>query len=209
MISAYHLVWAAYGWWLPNDPRGSNSRVVRVGEIADLGTLHQGRKQIQPPSAEIRDFYDGARERLKFPLLRFTPDETRTIGDAFADVIRDRGYTCYACAIMSDHVHLVIRKHRDHAETIIEQFQKASAEAVRTKPQARRDADHPVLGGPGWKRFLASRLGIERAIEYVEKNAQVRQNWPFVVQYDGWIAGAATRRAKPQAPRRTSRPSQG
>jgi hypothetical protein len=24
MVVAYHLIWTAYGWWLPNDPRGSS-----------------------------------------------------------------------------------------------------------------------------------------------------------------------------------------
>jgi hypothetical protein len=26
MIAGYHLIWTAYGWWLPNDPRGSTSQ---------------------------------------------------------------------------------------------------------------------------------------------------------------------------------------
>ena len=31
--------------------------------------------------------------------------------------MRERNYTCYGCAIMPDHVHLLIRKHRDQAES--------------------------------------------------------------------------------------------
>ena len=23
IVIAHHLIWTAYGWWLPNDPRGS------------------------------------------------------------------------------------------------------------------------------------------------------------------------------------------
>jgi REP element-mobilizing transposase RayT len=204
MISAYHLIWTAYGWWLPNDPRGSNSRVVRVAAIADLGELHPGRKRILPASADIRRFYEIARERLKYPLLVFTPVEIRSIASAFGDVIRNRGYTCYACAIMPDHVHLVIRKHRDTAEIMIASLQEASAVAVRAKPQARRDADHPVWGGPGWKVFLESRGHILRVVEYVRNNPvsarRPEQKWPFVTAYDGWLAGIGTkRRAKPQA----------
>jgi REP element-mobilizing transposase RayT len=205
MISAYHLIWTAYGWWLPNDPRGSNSRVVRDAGIADLGPLHRGRKRILPASSEIRGFYQIARERLKYPLLVFTPNEIATIAVAFAEVIHDRGYTCYGCAIMADHVHLVVRKHRDTAEEMISCFQELSRAAVSAKPQASRGIEHPVWGGPGWKVFLESRGHIERTVEYVQRNLVVargpEQAWPFVTVYDGWLVGMGTRRAKPQASR--------
>jgi REP element-mobilizing transposase RayT len=32
-------------------------------------------------------------------------------------------YTCYACAIMPDHVHLLIRKHKNLSEEMIEKIQ--------------------------------------------------------------------------------------
>ena len=28
LVIAYHLIWTAYGWWLPNDPRGSGSVTI-------------------------------------------------------------------------------------------------------------------------------------------------------------------------------------
>ena len=37
MVAGFHLIWTAYGWWLPNDPRGSSSHEIRVERIADLG----------------------------------------------------------------------------------------------------------------------------------------------------------------------------
>ena len=39
MVIAYHLVWTAYGWWLPNDPRGSMSHHVEQNVLRDLGEL--------------------------------------------------------------------------------------------------------------------------------------------------------------------------
>ena len=59
---AYHLIWTAYGWWLPNDPRGSTSRAIATDLIAGLGDLHYGRKRIQPAGWVIRDFYDRAKD---------------------------------------------------------------------------------------------------------------------------------------------------
>ena len=61
MVLAYHLIFTLYGWWLPNDPRGSSSHTIRCDVIADLGQLHHGRKQIQPASNDIREFYKRAR----------------------------------------------------------------------------------------------------------------------------------------------------
>ena len=40
LVIAYHLIWTAYGWWLPNDPRGSGSKTIDSDIIAELGELH-------------------------------------------------------------------------------------------------------------------------------------------------------------------------
>jgi hypothetical protein len=112
MVIAYHLVWTLYGWWLPNDPRGSMSHFIESDVIFELGNLHYGRKRVQPSSREIRAFYDVAATKLKHKLLKLTRDDVPVVASAFAEVIRTRRYTCYACAIMPDHIHLVIRKHR-------------------------------------------------------------------------------------------------
>jgi hypothetical protein len=54
---AYHLVWAAYGWWLPNDPRGSISAGMADENIKGLGAAHYGRKPVQPPRSIVQQFY--------------------------------------------------------------------------------------------------------------------------------------------------------
>ena len=54
MVVGYHLIWTAYGWWLPNDPRGSTSHEIRVEKIEELGELHHGLTQA------LRCAFDGA-----------------------------------------------------------------------------------------------------------------------------------------------------
>lgn len=88
MVLAHHLIWVAYGWWLPNDPRGSTSNHIASDVLADLGTLHFGRRKVQPASRDIRSFYEKAREVLQFPLLTFQRLEVEGIVRAFADVTR-------------------------------------------------------------------------------------------------------------------------
>lgn len=192
MIVGYHLIWTAYGWWLPNDPRGSLSDGVAAEAIAELGEHHYGRKEIQPSGAEIRYFYEQARDVLQHDLLRFTAAEVASIAASFAAVCAERTYTCYACAIMPDHVHAVIRRHRDHGPEVITHLQEASRE--RLHAEGHRAADHPVWGGPGWTVFLNTQLDYVRTIEYVEKNPiKARlpaQQWDFVTKYDGWMPPA-------------------
>lgn len=188
-IIAHHLIWTAYGSWLPNDPRGSGSRSVNSDVIAELGELHHGRKKVQPPGCVVRDFYKKAGQVLRFPLLELDETARLVVGDAFAEVVRQRRYTCYACAIMPDHVHILIRVHRDRADTMVEQLQAHSRN--RLCEAGCRAADHPTwTAGTGWKVFLHHPDDITRTIRYIERNPikihLPAQRWSFVSAYDGW-----------------------
>lgn len=131
LVIAYHLVFTGYGWWLPNDPRGSLSKSIRNDVIADLGELHYGRKSVQPASRVIGGFYERAQDVLKHELSEFSPREIAEIAASFATCVESRPYTVYACAIMPDHVHLLIRKHRDRAEDMIDRLQEVSRLRLR------------------------------------------------------------------------------
>jgi REP element-mobilizing transposase RayT len=188
IVIAYHLIWTGYGWWLPNDPRGSMSTTIRNDVLGDLGALHRGRKVVQPASREIREFYREARNRLEYPLRSFAEDEPQTIAVAFGEVIARERYTCYACAIMPDHVHVLIRKHKHQAEEMIANLQDASR--LRLRESSSFLAEHPVWGGKGWKVFLDHPDDVRRTIKYVEGNPihahLPSQQWAFVAPYDGW-----------------------
>lgn len=188
MVIAHHLMWTLYGWWLPNDPRGSTSRTIRSDLLKDLGTLHHGRKRIQPPGRDIRAFYQQAPDRLKHELLRFSPNDFSCVADTFDQAISRGGYTCYALAVMPDHVHLVIRKHRDQAEVMIDNLQTSTRDAAIR--MALRPADHPVWSRGGYKVFLDGPDDVWRTIEYVQQNpvkqGLSKQVWSFITPYDNW-----------------------
>src|SRR6185503_16755512 len=106
-----------------------------------------------------------------------------------SEVITERSYTCYACAIMPDHVHILIRKHRDTVEEMAIALMKRSRETLIRAD--RRSKDHPTwTGGTGWSVFLEHPQEIRRTIPYIEKNPEKirlpRQHWPFVKDYDDW-----------------------
>ncbi len=189
IVAGFHIIWTAYGWWLPNDPRGSSSHEIRVERIAELGELHPGRKAVQPSGREIRAFYEKAQEMLKHPLLAFTRDDIALIGARFQRVITERKYTCYACAIMPEHVHILIRKHRDRAEVMTDHLQQASRDDLIQA--GRRSPTHPVWGGPGWRVFMYTKEDFIRIIKYIRDNplkiGWPLQGWNFVKPYTGWL----------------------
>ena len=188
IVIAHHIMWTLYGWWLPNDLRGSTSHFIRNDLIAELGELHVGRKRVQPAGRDIRAFYLQAGATLKYPLLRFAPNEFSYVADALGEAVSESGYTCYACAVMPDHVHLLIRKHRDRAEEMIERLQSLSRK--RLVAAGLRELEHPAWTRGGWKVFLDHPDEIRRTIKYIErnptKNGLPEQRWEFVRAYDGW-----------------------
>jgi hypothetical protein len=90
LVIAHHIIWTAYGWWLPNDPRGSGSNAVRSDILAELGELHPGRKKVQPAGHVVHRFYEEAADRLKHPLLTLDQAARQIVADAFTEVIRDQ-----------------------------------------------------------------------------------------------------------------------
>ena len=86
---------------------------------------------------------------------------------------------------------MLIRKHRDKAEQMIENVQESVR--LRLRSLGLRSSDHPVWGGPGWslqKIFLDHPDDIRRTIRYVRDNPiklrRPAQEWGFVTEYDGW-----------------------
>jgi len=203
LVVAYHLIWTAYGWWLPNDPRGSTSRGVADRRIAQLGPHHFGRRHRLPSLQALDVFYREADGVLKSNRLPLGPDDIRCVAEGIAETIRARRYTCWACTIMPDHVHILIRKHRDKAEAMIEAFQAASR--LRLSNAGLRPVGHPVWATGGWKGFLDHPDAVRRTIAYIENNPAKqrlpRQMWPFVVPYDGWPLHPGHNPASPYARR--------
>src|SRR4051812_48802896 len=112
MVIAYHVVFSTYGFWLPNDPRGSNSDYVRAKTLLPYGEAKtvRGNRSVahEPHNWRVRQL---AKEALKYKPVRFSDRQARSVGCGFAKAIRKAGMIILACAILPDHVHLVILRH--------------------------------------------------------------------------------------------------
>ena len=196
MILAYHVIFSTYGFWLPNDPRGSWSEFVGSWELARFGraTKVSTRRSVAH-SPHDHNLRAKAKRHLKHPPVEFTGQQAREVGNAFARFAVQQSLPVHACSILPGHVHLVIGRHNQRIEqTII----LLKGEGTRRLIQL---GLHPCAHLPfskgrppsmwsrgGWKVYLDSVPAVLAAIRYVEENfvreGKQRQEWSFVVPFE-------------------------
>ncbi len=189
-IIGHHLIWTLYGHWLPNDPRGSGSQEVRREQIAELGPLYVGRRPEpkQPSREELRAFHQQAEARLSFPRFWLDAAKRKDCGLSLAEIISQRSYTVWAGAILSNHMHLVIRKHRDDALQMWHQI----ADSLRLRLREFQDIGplHPVWSERPYKVYLKTPEEVRSRVTYVQRNPAKEnlpsQHFDFVQEYNNW-----------------------
>jgi len=205
MVHASHVVFCAYGFWLPNDPRGSWSDFVGSWELLRFGRT----TKTDSPRSVAYDFHDrearlAAKESLKYPPVKFTGIQARAIGLAFAAVRARSRLTIWACSILPEHVHMVIARHEIHAEQIVNLFKGEATRELVAKGihplagHATEDGKPPKVWSRGlWKVFLDSPEAVAAAIQYVRENPAKEglpeQCWRFVTQYEGCAVSRTAR----------------
>lgn len=197
MVLGYHAIISAYGFWLPNDPRGSWSDFVGAWELLRFGTAT---KTDERRSLAARPHDHGrrleAKRALKYPPVTFNGIQARAIARGFGTFAQKSGMTVWACAVLRDHTHLIIARHTYPIEQAVNLLKGAAtrrlvAEDVHPLAASARGQTRPHTPWARglWKVFLNSDAHIRRAIRYVEDNplkeGQRRQNWSFVRPYAG------------------------
>jgi REP element-mobilizing transposase RayT len=193
-----HLIFSIYGFWPPNDPRGSGSTRVRAQHIYEAGgeatKVHTTRSvAARPHDAQLRR---AVKEALKYPPVVLTGLQAQAVGQGFALICRKIDLTIHACAILPDHVHVVVVRHRLDGDEIIARLKRAGTRALNEAglhPLAAfgwTSGKHPCpWGGGGWKVFLETPGEMRGRIQYVEGNPEKagfrRQRWSCVVPYRG------------------------
>jgi REP element-mobilizing transposase RayT len=194
MIVAYHIIFAAYGFWLPNDPRGSWSDFVGAWDLFRYGPAT---KTTETRSLAYRA-HDlarrlAAKQALKYPPVQFTGLQARAIARGFAGYFERTMLPVWACAILPDHVHLVVGRPAMPVERLVIQLKGDATQ------QLEREGIHPLAAWKvdgqrvpkcwvrgQWKVFLDPE-DVPRAIGYVENNplkeGKKKQTWSFASAY--------------------------
>ena len=162
MIIAYHAIFTTYGTWLPNDPRGSFSEKIYKEELDVLGDIQYGRKYPQPPRSELSQFWSLSHRKLARDPF-FIDDRTRaTVATGFAQVTSRLKLHVGACAIMNDHVHLLVMRTGRKIEYLVGQFKGAATKAL--------GLDVTPWTKGCWKVFIDKETALYAAAAYIERN---------------------------------------
>jgi REP element-mobilizing transposase RayT len=196
MVYGYHVIWGTYGFWLPNDPRGSWSDFVYSWELARFGKATKSVERIEVDVAQWARWRAEAQQALKYPAVVLSGEQARSVGHGFANGVRKSRYCIWACSILPEHVHLVIARHTYEVEKIANLLKGEATKQLKAEslhPQARfvgADGKFPSLWAEGqWKVFLDNEEAVDAAIRYVEDNpgkeGKPRQKWSFVTPFAG------------------------
>lgn len=205
MIHGYHLILPMYGFWLPNDPRGSWSDYVWKWELVRYGKASKAIERCDLSSltdAELRQ-REEARKALKYPPVSITGQQALSIANGFAHRVTRSCYSVWACAILPEHTHLVLARHKYKVEQMAKLLKAAATTEIikdDRHPLAIHQTDdsaYPHMWAESqWKVYLDSEEQIETAIRYVNENPEREgkkpQRWSFVSPFRGVESGQIT-----------------
>ena len=190
MAIAFHLTFGAYGFWLPNDPRGSWSDYVFAPRLRRFGlaTKVGARRSVAHVEHDYRERLS-AKRALKYPAVVFDERQIEVVGHGFGKGVEETGLRVFACAVMPDHVHIVSGLHDRKNGSLVGQLKS------RATKQLNLECLHPLDGAAtpwaegDWEVYLDTKEEVFHAIEYVKQNpireGRTPQNWPFVIAADG------------------------
>lgn len=189
MVLGYHLTFGAYGFWLPNDPRGSWSTYVGSRHLYAFGPASKvtSRDCVAHAEHDQRLRYS-AKVALNYPPVVLTGLQARAAAHGIRQAVHEAGYVVYACAVMPNHVHLVVARHDREVKQMVSHFKSKATMEVRKVSSCPKD-QRPVWERGGWAVFLSDESMLFNAIRYVEENplgdGLPAQKWSFVTTYFG------------------------
>ena len=196
MVHGYHVIMGMYGFWLPNDPRGSWSEFVGAWELLKFGKTTQTLERTADITNQERHLRAKAKKDLKYPPVELTGRQACSIAKGFASFCHKNRLAIWACSILPEHVHLVVARHRYDVEQVANLLKGAATRQLRLDrldPMAAhttsQSSPHSPWAHSEWRVFLDSEEAIRNAIRYVEENpikeGKPRQHWSFVTPFFG------------------------
>jgi REP element-mobilizing transposase RayT len=126
--------------------------------------------------------------------VKLTGTQARAVGRGIAEICPKIELIVHACAIMPDHVHLVVASHKLDGDDLIACLKRAGSRSMNAEGiHPFRDFRRPngklpsPWAGRGWKVALYTVDDLIGRIRYVEQNpieaGFKRQHWSFVTPF--------------------------
>jgi Transposase and inactivated derivatives len=189
MAIGYHITFGAYGFWLPNDPRGSWSdyifakRLLPFGDATKVNTQHSRAHDPHDHRKRLE-----AKKLLRFSPVKLTGQQALIVSQGFKQVVADAKLQIFSCAIMPDHVHLVIGQHERTVELLVNQLKSCATKHLTAADQHQFQGKQSPWSRGFWQVYLDTPEEINRAIHYVRQNpirdGLREQHWSFVVPFE-------------------------
>jgi REP element-mobilizing transposase RayT len=192
MLLGFRVIFSTYGFWLPNDPRGSWSDWIRNWELLRYGgaTKVDTRESVAGVQHDVA-LRKRAKEALAYPEVFLTGIQAQAVGGGFRTAVDEADYSILACSILPQHDHLVIGPHSRDINRIIGHLKSRATQHLNRQelhPLAAYRQSDGATPSPWcrncWKVFVFSQRHLRDAIRYVEENplkeGKPRQHWSFV-----------------------------
>lgn len=195
MLHGFHVIFSTYGFWLPNDPRGSWSDFVRSWELLRFGKA----TKVNTLRSVAAVKHDGsqrlaAKQSLTYPEVSLSGVQALSVSNGFRAAVEEAKYQVYAGSILPQHVHLVFGPHKRDIRRIIGHLKARSTQRLAADGlhpfagyQQKDGAVPSPWGRKCWVVFLYSESHLVQAIKYVSDNpvkeGKRRQHWSFVKSY--------------------------
>jgi hypothetical protein len=195
-VIGFHVIACTYGFWLPNDQRGSCSDYVRAPHLTRFGPAnpvdHARSVARMPFDFQLRK---PARESLRYPYVEFTDQQIAAVGRGVAREIERYGAApTYAFVQLRDHFHYVCGRCRYDIRRFAGRLKGAATRQLLEEglhplaeyADARGHVPSPWSVKP-WVVYLFTDDAVTSSIDYANNNLRRArlppQAYPFIVPY--------------------------
>jgi REP element-mobilizing transposase RayT len=203
MLQGFHVIFSTYGFWLPNDPRGSWSTWIRRWQLLRFGSATKVRTRRSVANAQHDvTLRANAKKALTYPEVFLTGRQALSAAIGFRKAACESNYAIHACSVLPQHVHVVLGPNMRDIRRIVGHLKGRATQELEhdgLHPLAdyhRKDGTLPSpWGQKSWVVYIFSEEHMRAAIRYVEDNplkeGKRRQTWSFVKEYT--VSGAGRR----------------
>jgi len=199
MIHGYHAIWGTYGFWLPNDPRGSWSDFVHSWELFQYGGA---KKQLarNVDAEELKSWKLTVTPVLQYPAVSLNGLQALEVARGIGGFVTRNHLAIHAFSILPEHLHIVFGRLRYKAVIACQLLKGAATRQIDQAglhPLAEFRFENRKLpcmwASKQWIHYLDSDEAVFNAIRYVENNpikeGKKKQTWSFVTPFEGISRG--------------------